>query len=74
MVACRDATKQSMDWDNSLGYAKPGLMNEAFTLCVPRAHGVDKWLPWLTVAVLDPMLRLKEQYGSYDLRKCEGLR
>jgi hypothetical protein len=53
------ATKQVIDWDGALGYGHPGLMNEAVNLAVPRGHGVRKWLPWLTVAVLDPMVNNK---------------
>lgn len=52
-----DATMQVVDWDGALGYAFPGLMNEAVTFAPPRGHGVRKWLPWLTVAVLDPMVK-----------------
>ena len=48
---------QVVDWDGALGYAFPGLMNEAVTFAPPRGHGVRKWLPWLTVAVLDPMVK-----------------
>ena len=66
----QDATKQVMDWDGALGYAHTGLMNEAIGLSMPRrGHGVAKYLPWLGCAVLEPMVRLREEYGSYDLRK-----
>ena len=47
------ATSQVLDWDGRLGYAFRGLMNEAITLAPPRGGGVAKWLPWLSVAVLD---------------------
>ena len=70
----QDSTKQVMDWDGSLGYAEPGLMNEAIGLAPPRAHGVRKWLPWLTAVMLEPMVRLQEEYGSYDLRAIETSR
>jgi hypothetical protein len=65
----QDATKQVMDWDGSLGYAYPGLMNEAMRLAPPRGHGVYKWLPWLTVVMLEPMVRLQERFGSFDVRQ-----
>jgi hypothetical protein len=65
----QDATKQVMDFDGSLGYAHRGLMNEAMKLAPPRGHGVSKWLPWLSVVILEPMVRLEERWGSYDLRK-----
>lgn len=59
------ATKQVLDWDGTLHYPHPGLMNEAITLAPRRGHGVSKWLPWLTVAVLDPMLRMNSTYGTF---------
>eukprot|EP00911_Craspedida_sp_UC1_P002034 UC1_evm1s1570 len=58
------ATRQVMDWDGALGYGAPGLMNEAIGLAPPRGHGVDKWLPWLTVAVLDPMIEIERETGG----------
>ena len=54
----QDATAQVLDWDGKLGYRFPGLMNEAITLAPPRGHGVAKWLPWLTAAVLEPRPRV----------------
>ena len=67
----QDATKQVMDFDGSLGYAHRGLMNEAMKLAPPRGHGVGKWLPWLSVVLLEPMVRLEERWGSYNLRKLK---
>lgn len=61
------ATVQTMDWDGRLGYRYPGLMNEAVTLAPRRGHGVAKWLPWLTVAVLDPLVKLNRTYGSFNV-------
>ncbi len=59
-------TAQLMNWDGKLGYAYPGLMMEALNLASPRGHGVKGWLPWLTVAILEPMVRLRDAYGTYD--------
>jgi hypothetical protein len=49
----RGATTQTVDWDESLGYAQRGLQNEAFTLSVRRGAGVYDWLPWLTANQLE---------------------
>ena len=62
------ATKQIVDWDDTLSYAFRGLMNEAVSMAPPRGHGVRKWLPWLTVAVLDPMVKMREWCGGFALR------
>ena len=61
----RDATAQVVDWDGALGYAHRGLMTEAMTLSVRRGRGVQKWLPWLTVATLEPMV-------SHECRRSGG--
>jgi len=51
------ATTQATDWDGSLGYALPGLLNEAWTASVRRGAGVYSWLPWLTVNLLQPLVQ-----------------
>jgi len=63
----QQSTKQIIDIDGSLGYGHRGLMNEAVTFAPPRGHGVSKWLPWLTVAILEPMVLLKNEFGSFAL-------
>lgn len=57
----RNATSQVVDWDESLGYAWPGLMTEAATLSVRRGAGVDSWLPWLTANILHPLVQQQQQ-------------
>lgn len=48
------ATKQLLNYDGSLGYALPGLQNEAFTVAPLRGRGIKLWLPFLTVTHLAP--------------------
>lgn len=52
---------------NALGYAVPGLQVEAFSLAVNRGHSVRVWLPWLTSATLEPMVRMREALGVIDV-------
>lgn len=66
-------TKQMTDWDGTLGYAHPGLLTEALSLPPLRGHGVTLWLPWLSVAILEPLVRLQEAYGSMDIDQIETL-
>lgn len=66
-------TKQMLDWDGTLGYKYPGLLSEALTLPPLRGHGVEHWLPWLTVAVLDPLTHLQDVFGSMDIDQIEKL-
>ena len=64
---------QVVDWDGKLGYKYRGLMNEAINLSPRRGHGVAKWLPWLSVAVLDPMVRMKEAFGTLNVTQVQRL-
>lgn len=64
-------TKQMLDWDGSLGYKYPGLQTEALSLPPLRGHGVTHWLPWLTVAQLEPLVRLRDVFGSWDIDEIE---
>ena len=57
------ATKQLLDHDGSLGYALPGLQNEAFSVAPLRGRGVRLWLPFLTTTHLEPLLRAQDAYG-----------
>ena len=66
-------TKQLLDWDGTLGYALPGLQTEALSLTPLRGHGTTHWLPWLTVAQLTPLVRLRDVFGSFDIEEIERL-
>lgn len=67
------ATKQLVNWDGSLGYAYPGLLMEALNLSPRRGNGVRGWLPWLTVGILEPLVRMREAFGTDDLDRIERL-
>jgi hypothetical protein len=66
-------TKQLLDVDGSLHYAHAGLQTEAMTVALPRGHGVKLWLPWLTVAAIDPLTQLQEAFGSMRIEEIEQL-
>lgn len=57
------ATKQLLDHDGRIGYALPGLQNEAFSVAPLRGRGVRLWLPFLTTTHLEPLLRAQDAYG-----------
>lgn len=57
------ASKQLLDHDGTLGYAMPGLQNEAFSVAPLRGRGVRLWLPFLTTTHLEPILRVSDVYG-----------
>ena len=48
-------TKQTMDYDGTLGYAYRGLQTEALRLVTRWGDGVNLWLPWVTASALDPI-------------------
>ena len=50
------AAANPTDWDGALGYARAGLLNEAWTPSVRRGAGVFSWLPWLTCNILEPLV------------------
>ena len=57
------ASKQLLNHDGSLGYAMPGLQNEAFTVAPLRGRGVRLWLPFLATTHLEPIVRAIDIYG-----------
>ena len=68
-----NGTKQIQDLEGRLGYAKKGLQTEAMSVAVTRGHSVGLWLPWLTVACLDPIVELRDTFGGMNLEEVEKL-
>ena len=66
-------TKQTMNYDNKLGYAHRGLQTEALRLVTNRGDGVNLWLPWVTATQLDPLCRMQDAYGSIELNDIANL-
>jgi len=76
----RSATKQVLDWDGSLGYLYPGLIGEAASLADNRGCGVRRWLPWLTVNMLEGIVWnyekgniILDEVPSYAYVRTSGL-
>lgn len=67
------STRQLQDLEGRLGYPSRGLQTEAMRLAVERGHSVNVWLPWLTVATLDPLSDLQEVFGAMDIEEIENL-
>eukprot|EP00927_Polykrikos_kofoidii_P071971 TRINITY_DN68149_c0_g1_i1.p1 TRINITY_DN68149_c0_g1~~TRINITY_DN68149_c0_g1_i1.p1 ORF type:complete len:722 (-),score=94.70 TRINITY_DN68149_c0_g1_i1:16-2181(-) len=61
------ASRQSVDFDGSFGYGVRGLLPETMNPLAEEEFGKFVWLPWLTVAILEPMVRLLDEFGSYDI-------
>lgn len=69
-------TKQPLNWDAAHplpGYGDPGICVESLTLAPPRGHGVEYYLPWQTANALEPMVNLRDAFGSWDINAVERL-
>ena len=64
-------TKQTMNYDGSLGYAFKGLQTEALRLVTHWGDNVNLWLPWLTAAHLDPMFKFQDSYGQMEIAQID---
>jgi len=64
-------TKQFMNWDtgNNIPKIAPGLLGEAFTVTIPRGHGVNYFLPWQTFNLLEPLVLLQDVFGQMDIQE-----
>ena len=58
---------QFVDVGGSLGYGHEGLLIEAFGISVARGRSVASWLPWCTSAIVEPMARCREAFGTNDV-------
>jgi len=64
-------TKQLLDTDGSKGYGNPGLQTEGIVLAGRRGSGADVWLSWVTLAHIDPLSKLLDEFGTMDISKTE---
>ena len=62
-------TKQTMDYDGTLGYAYRGLQTEALRLVTHWGDGVNLWLPWVTASALEPLFKMQDAYGDMDIER-----
>lgn len=60
-------TKQTMDLDGKLGYAYRGLQTEALRVVTHWGDNVNLWLPWLTAAALDPLYKMRDDFGVWEI-------
>ena len=65
-------TKQTMNYDGSLGYPHRGLQREAIRLVTHRGDGVNLWLPWCTASAVDPLYHMEDAYGAIGIDNIMG--
>lgn len=66
-------TKQANDIDGSLGAAIPGLVHESGLFCEQMYYGNYHWLPWCTFVEVDPVSRMVDTFGVYEIVDAEKL-
>ena len=66
-------TRQANDLYGEFGYAQPGLSHEGghFASQVFASH--YHWLPWVTYVEVDPVSRLYDTFGAYDIAGADQL-
>lgn len=66
-------TKQSTDWDGSLKYKVKGLVQEAVNVSSLNFGGVGAWLPWCTIANIEPISNMEKAFGKMDINDVEKM-
>lgn len=66
-------SKQCTDYDGSCGYAYPGMSHESGSLYTQEYQGQYHWLPWCTYVQVDPISRLYDTFGAYEIEDAEKL-
>lgn len=60
-------SRQTIERDGAYGDRMAGLQTEVMQV---RGASVQLWLPWLSYTTLDPLIRLREAFGTPDLDAC----
>lgn len=66
-------TKQTTDWKRTYGYSYPGLIEESGEIALQYHNGLGKWLPWCTIAEIEALTRLEEQFGQMDISEDKNI-
>lgn len=66
-------TKQANDVDGSMGSSIPGTVHEAGFFCEQLFNGHFHWLPWCTFVEIDPISRMVDTFGCYEIAEAEKL-
>ena len=66
-------TRQANDVDGGFGYALPGLSHEGGRFADQTFMSHYHWLPWVTYVEIDPLSRLYDTFGAYDIAGADKL-
>ncbi len=60
-------TKLNTDYDGRMGYKYRAFMPEATNVADLAFRSVSLWLPWSSIANIEPIIHLEEAFGEKDL-------
>lgn len=60
-------TKLNTDYDGRMGYKYRAFMPEATSVADFAFRSVSLWLPWSSIANIDPLVKLIDEYGTMDV-------
>lgn len=63
-------TKLCTDYDGRMGYKYRAFMPEATNVADWAFRSVSLWLPWSTIANIEPIIKMEERYGVRDVTQC----
>ena len=66
-------TRQANDLYGEFGYAQPGLSHEGGHFADQVFNSHYHWLPWVTYVEVDPVSRLYDTFGAYDIAGTDRL-
>lgn len=66
-------SKQCTDYDGSYGYKYAGLCHESGGFSDQTYGGMYHWLPWCTYVQVDPISRLYDSFGVYEIDDAQKL-
>lgn len=62
-------TKKAMDLEGEWDYLYSGFCLEACNVADQVFHTAENgvWLPWISAAFMEPMIRMEDTFGNYDM-------
>ena len=67
-------TKTSSDYTGKLGYAYRAIATEATRVANFSYSSVNAWLPWSSIANIDPIAKMRDTFGTADVTAVQGTR
>lgn len=64
-------TKLNTDYDGRMGYKYRAFMPEATNIADLAFSSVSLWLPWSSIANIEPIVQLEEAFGCKDIKDID---